>query len=221
MDDSTQSKLCSDTSHPPSVITPLTLSIKLPTWPLGNLNHSPPPSQPRWVLRRKLFGGGFVKFLWAAFSASFGLVTRNICLHINLCGFPVWSLSTRALQADAVLFVMPTFPNGGEGWPSQASMIMIYTAPAATFCCCCCCPAVVVVTWLLEGPVPPVLGTSGLPGLFLELDWGGCIRPVCVDVLWPLLLPLRSFFLVLLLPFLPPGSSTGSNHSEESAPVLL
>ena len=67
MDDSTQSKLCSDTSHPPSVITPLTLFIKLPTWPLGNLNHSPPPSQPRWVLRRKLFGGGFVKFLWAAF----------------------------------------------------------------------------------------------------------------------------------------------------------
>ena len=132
MDDSTQSKLCSDTNHPPSVITPLTLFIKLPTWPLGNLNQSFPPPQPRWVLRWKLFGGGFVKFLWAAFSASFGLVTRNICLHINLCGFPVWSLSTRALQADAVLFVMPTFPNGGEGWPSQASMIMIYTAPAAT-----------------------------------------------------------------------------------------
>ena len=218
MDDSTQSKLCSDTNHPPSVITPLTLFIKLPTWPLGNLNHSPPPSQPRWVLRFKSFGGSFVKFLWAAFSASLGMVTRNICLHLNLCGFPVWSLSTRALQADAVLLVMPTFPNGGMDWPSQASIVMIYTAPVATFCCCCCFPGFVVVTWLLEAPVLPVLGTTGITGLFLEFDWRGGIPPVCVDVLWPL---LCSFFLVLLLTFLSRRSSTGSNHSEESAPVLL
>ena len=217
MDDSTQSKLSSDTNHPPSVITPLTLFIKLPTWPLGNLNQSFPPPQPRWVLRWKLFGGGFVKFLWAAFSASFGLVTRNICLHINLCGFPVWSSSTRALQADAVLSVLPTFPNGGEGWLSQGFIVMIYTAPVATFCCCCC-PAFVAVTWLLEAPFPPVLDTTGLTGLFLELDFldrEGCIG--FAVVLWLL---LRSFVLVLLLPFLC-RFSAGSNHSEESAPVLL
>ena len=218
MDDSTQSKLCSDTNHPPSVITALTVLIKLPTWSLGNLNQSFPPPQPRWLLRWKSFGAGFVKFLWAAFSASVGLVTRNTCLHINLCGFPVWSSSTRALQANAVLSVLPTFPNGGEGWPSQAFMIMIYTAPVATFCCCCCCPAFVAVTWLLEAPFPPVLDTTGLTGLFLELDFldrGGCIG--FAVVLWLL---LRSFALVLLLPFLC-RFSAGSNHSEESAPVLL
>ena len=221
MDDSTQSKLCSDTSHPPSLITVLTLFIKLPTWPLGNLNHSPPPPQRRWVLSSKLFGGGFVMLWWAASSASFGSVTRNICLHLNLCGFPVWSSSTRALQADAVLLVMPTFPNGGEGWLSQESIVMIYTAPLATFCCCCCCPGVVVVTWLLEAPFPPVLATTGLTGLGLELvllDREGCIALGFAVVLWLL---LRSFVLVFLLTFLSRRSSTGSNHSEESAPVLL
>ena len=104
---------------------------------------------------------------------------------------------------------------------SQASIVMIYTAPVATFFCCF--PALEVATWpwLLEAAF--LFGITGLTWLCLErdlLDEEGCITPVFPVVRWLL---LRSFVLVLLLPFsfLFFASSAGSNHSVESAPVLL
>ena len=197
MDDSTQS-LCSDTIQPAWDNVCLTLSIKLATlWPSGNKNQSSPPSQSCWVLRWRCCS---FNLSWAALSAICGSTrTRNVLLHLNLKGFPVWSCCTRALQSFAVLVVLPTFPNGGEDLFAQSPISMTYTPPGASFFSCFLC-FVVVVPLLLEPFF--VLGTGGLGLRLVSLD------PVEGRWLWPVL-------------WLPPRFFASSAGSEESAPVLL
>ena len=197
MDDSFQSLLCSVTNQPTWFNASLTLVIKLPTvWPSGNKNQSFPPSQPRWVLSWRLSS---FNLSWAALSAvSAFTLTRNVCLHLNLWGFPVWSSLTRAWQSFAVLPDLPTFPNGGEGWFTEAFIVTTYTPPRTSFSPCFL-AFVVVVTWLLE-PVF-LLCTCGLGLRLVLLDPEGCcLSPF--SVLWRL---LCSFGLVLSFGF--PASS--------------
>ena len=170
----------------------LTLFAKAVNPPRGNENHSVPPLQLGWISRPSA-----LNCLLTVVSAvrSFS-VTGNVCPQTNRWGFPVWSSLNRAWQLFAVLFDEPTFPNGGAGWFRQRFIVMIYTSPMTTvflgFCVFC----------TLLGPA--------WAGFFVLAARGGCVFLGFDDVLcwrppWP-----DTF-----------ASSAGSNHSEESAPVLL
>ena len=170
----------------------LTLFAKAVNPPRGNENHSVPPLQLGWISRPSA-----LNCLLTVVSAvrSFS-VTGNVCPQTNRWGFPVWSSLNRAWQLFAVLFDEPTFPNGGAGWFRQRFIVMIYTSPMTTvflgFCVFC----------TLLGPA--------WAGFFVLAARGGCVFLGFDDVFcwrppWP-----DTF-----------ASSAGSNHSEESAPVLL
>ena len=176
---------------PASFNTFLTLFAKACNPPWGNENHSLPPLQVGWILKPSA-----VKFwrtlLSAALSAS---VTGNIWLHTNRWGFPVWSSPTRAPQLLSGLADEPTFPNGGADWLRQANILMIYTTPVVFF-----------GFGFGFGGTVLVLGPAGF---VVTVRWGRVFWGFDDDVvLWG---RLPDTF----------ASSAGSNHSEESAPVLL